>query len=146
MKEEQQIAELLREQSRWPLSVSDTVKRIADALGETPATWQQRLANWRKGDRTAPLQHHQNPGKRPFYYDQDVDAFINQRLAARAAYTGKAPQLASAKVIADQHGIVLEWTSPAASGRLRVNLSTARTLGTQLIALADRYAEQVQGE
>ena len=141
-----ELNNLIKPQGDWPLSVSDTVKRLADALGETPATWKGRLTNWRRDDRTSPLPHSQEPGKRPCYMSNNVDTFIKQRLAARAAYTGKTPQLASAKAIADQNGIVLEWSSPAAFGRFRLNLDTARTLGAQLIALADKYDDQVQDE
>lgn len=134
------------DQENWPLSVRETVEKIADALGETPAAWQQRLTNWRRDDRDAPLQHHQEAGKRPCYMSLDVDRFIKGRLMARAAVVGKAPQLASVKAVATTQGIVLEWVTPAASGRVRVGLKDAHTLGAQLAALADRYASQVHEE
>lgn len=134
------------EQENWPLSVRETVEKIADALGETPATWQQRLTNWRRDDRDAPLQHHQEAGKRPCYMSLDVDRFIKGRLMARAAVVGKAPQLASVRAVATTQGIVLEWGTPAASGRVRVGLKDAHALGAQLVALAGRYASQVQDE
>ena len=70
----------------------------------------------------------------------------SRRLMARAAVVGKAPQLASVKAIATTHGIVLEWGSSAASGRIGLGLKEARTLGAQLVALADRYASQVNDE
>lgn len=134
------------QQDSWPLSVRETAEMLTEALGETPSTWQQRLTNWRRDGREAPLQHHQEDGKRPCYMTRDVDNFIKRRLATRAAVAGRAPQLASVKAVATTHGIVLEWGSSAASGRIRVGLQDARELGAHLVALADRYASQVQDE
>lgn len=130
--------------NRWLLSVSDTARRIADALGESPEAWQQRLTNWRKGDRVPGLQHHQQPGKRPHYLVQEVDDFINGRLIARTPYSGNTPEHARTKVVADQLGIALEWATHAASGRFRLNREEARKLGVQLTALADRYEHKAQ--
>ena len=141
-----ELKELLGQPDDWPLSVRETVEKITSVLGETPATWQQRLTNWRRDGREAPLPHHREEGKRPCYMTRDVDAFIKRRLMARVAVVGKAPQLASVKAIATTHGIVLEWGSSAASGRIGLGLKEARTLGAQLVALADRYASQVNDE
>jgi len=134
------------DQENWPLSVRETAEKIADALGETPATWQQRLTNWRREGREAPLRHQQEEGKRPCYMHLDVDRFIKGRLMARAAVVGKAPQLANVKAVATTQGIVLEWGSPVASGRFRVGLKDAHTLGKQLVALAKKYEGQAQDE
>ena len=140
------IEDFAEEQNDWPLSVRETVEKIVNALGETPATWQQRLTNWRRDGRDAPLQHHQEAGKRPCYMTRDVDRFIKGRLMARAAVVGKAPQLANVRAVATPQGIVLEWGSSAASGRVRVGLKDAQALGAQLVALAKKYDGQVQDE
>ncbi|MCB1989774.1 MAG: hypothetical protein KDE69_15820 [Burkholderiaceae bacterium] len=134
------------DQENWPLSVRETIEKIADALGETPATWQQRLTNWRREGRDAPLRHHQEEGKRPFYLTSEVSHFIRWRLATRAAVVGKAPQLASVKAVATAQGIVLDWASSAASGRIRLGLKDASTLGAQLLTLATKFEGQVQDE
>lgn len=137
------VRELLRAQPGWPLSIRDTTEKLSNALGESPLTWKTRLTNWRRSSNPVPLPCHQEPGKHPCYFEREIDTFIRQRLAARQAIAGKAPQLANVKAVALESGIVLEWSCPAASGRFRVNLESARTLGAQLIALSDAYLAQV---
>ena len=134
------VMELLKKNQGWPLSIRDTSEKLSNALGEMPLTWKTRLANWRRAGDTAPLQCHQEEGKHPCYFEREIDAFIKRRLMLRSAVTGKAPQLATVKAVALESGIVLEWSSPAASGRFRINLESARALGAQLDALADKYS------
>lgn len=137
------VRELLKTQPGWPLSIRETTEKLSNALGETPLTWKTRLTNWRRAGSSVPLQCHQEAGKHPCYFEREIDDFIKQRLAARQAVAGKAPQLANVKAVALESGIVLEWSSPAASGRCRINLESARALGVQLIALSDAYSAQV---
>lgn len=137
------VRELLGTQTGWPLSIKETIEKLSNALGETPLTWKTRLANWRRAGNPVPLQCRQETGKHPFYLEREIDNFIGNRLAARQAVVGKAPQIASVKAVALESGIVLEWSSPAASGRCRISLESARALGSQLTALADRYTAQV---
>ena len=139
------FTELLKMNKGWPLSIRDTTEKLSNALGEMPLTWKTRLANWRRAGDTAPLQCHQEVGKHPCYFERDIDAFIKRRLMARSAITGKAPQLASVKAIALESGIVLEWSCPAASGRFRINLESARALRAQLDALVGKYSATPTG-
>ena len=140
-----EFAELLKTNKGWPLSIGDATEKLSNALGEMPLTWKTRLANWRRAGDTAPLQCHQETGTRPFYFEREIDAFIKRRLMVRSAVTGKAPQLATVKAVALESGIVLDWTSPAASGRFRINLESAQALGAQLVALVGKHSATQTG-
>ena len=137
------VRELLKAQAGWPLSIRETAEKLSNALGETPLTWKTRLANWRRSINPVPPQCHQETGKHPCYFEREIDNFIRQRLAARQAVVGEAPQFASVKAVALESGIDLEWSITAAMGRCRINLKSARSLGVQLIALSDAYSAQV---
>lgn len=131
---ESETAEKLRD--NWPLSVGETAEVLAYRLGELPNTWYQRLQNWRKQGRDAPLVHHQETGKRPCYMGRDIALFIAEKLKSRSLALGRSAIQSQARAIAAQHGIAVQWRTGGSDGRFHLNVPDALALGNQLVELA----------
>ncbi len=134
-----------------PLSPGLAARMIAASLGEPEGTWGLRLTNWRRPERRSAVNWRENDAGRPVYDFADVQAYIDQTLAQRAAVTqpdtgtGKAKATATADIENNVPFVRVFWNAGTAQGGFSLSTGAAKDLA-QKLNLAAARAVQIKGE
>ncbi len=128
-----------------PVTPALAARALAAALGEPESVWTVRLANWRRPGRTGPIPWHTSPAGAPVFDFADLQVFIDQTLAQRAATTPPVPgavETVKATAVADvQDGtshVRVFWNAGTAQGGFGLSIAAARHLAQKLTEAAEK--------